>query len=121
MRLYFLTCSCYVTTIVYKRAGDTSRRTCKDTNASNAEANSGGRWVCESFNALAVGPQCACDVQEDAGFAHGNEIPIRKNKSFVCVPEIAEEGVERWTYKNMNASSYSRSCKCHCKYYKSYT
>ncbi|KAI9577767.1 hypothetical protein GQX74_010954 [Glossina fuscipes] len=87
----------------------------------NAEANSGGRWVCENFNALAVGPQCACDVQEDAGFAHGNEIPIRKNKSFVCVPEIAEEGVERWTYKNMNASSYSRSCKCHCKYYKSYT
>uniref|UniRef100_A0A1A9V6G9 BACK domain-containing protein n=1 Tax=Glossina austeni TaxID=7395 RepID=A0A1A9V6G9_GLOAU len=115
---------------------DVSVRTCKDVNAFNAKANFGRRWVCEGFNGLAVGPsmypfyksilrlqifddvtndhflECACGVKKDAGYALTNEIreiPIRKNKSFVCVPEIAADGTERWTYKNMNASSYSWS------------
>uniref|UniRef100_A0A1A9ZV31 BTB domain-containing protein n=1 Tax=Glossina pallidipes TaxID=7398 RepID=A0A1A9ZV31_GLOPL len=91
---------------------DVSIRTCKDVNAFNAKANFGRRWVCEGFNDWAVGPKCGCDVKKDAGYAFTDEIreiPIRKNKSFVCIPEIAAEGIERWTYKNMNTSSYSWS------------
>lgn len=182
MHLYFLICSCYVTTIVYNRAGETrndiSIRTCKHMNACksnfiyythyvlltltfimilirilydyvvNAKANFGKRWVCEGFNDLAVGPsmypfytsilrlrifyhvtighflECACHVKKHTGYAFMDEIheiPIRKNKSFVCIPGIAAEGIERWTYKNMNASSYSWSCKCNRRHYKFYT
>uniref|UniRef100_A0A1A9WF27 BTB domain-containing protein n=1 Tax=Glossina brevipalpis TaxID=37001 RepID=A0A1A9WF27_9MUSC len=88
----------------------------------DTKGNFAERWVCKGPNRTYDGPKCLCDTRKIAGYTDTNEVPIRKNKSFVCVPEISEQagagrtqggGGSQWLWPDNDVESKSSTtCKC---------